>query len=60
YRVAINHFLLTGKEEGLAFLTPEHPQLQVLQEHADLRRAVIDRLRQAFPRTPSSRKRSLP
>ena len=45
YRVAINDFLLSGREQGLALLGSEAPQLQRLAAPVDWRQAVIQRLR---------------
>ncbi len=44
YKVAISDFLLTGKERNLDFLTPENPDVNVLDsgEGKDIRRLVID------------------
>lgn len=44
YVVAINDFLLTGKEDNLAFLTPTAEGLSEKKDGPDLRRAFIDRL----------------
>lgn len=44
YRVAINDFLLTGKELGLAFLTPSHPSLQLLGDRGEVRQRLIQHL----------------
>jgi 5'-nucleotidase/UDP-sugar diphosphatase len=44
YVVAINDFLLTGKERNLDFLTPTTPGLSDVKPGPDLRRAFIDRL----------------
>jgi 5'-nucleotidase len=50
YLVAINDFLLTGFEQGLAYLVPaENEDLTVVQEHADIRRATIEQLKRTFP-----------
>ncbi|MEZ4425598.1 MAG: bifunctional metallophosphatase/5'-nucleotidase [Gemmatimonadota bacterium] len=44
YRVVLPDFLLTGRERGLAFLRSGSEGLEVLEEHADIRRAVIAEL----------------
>lgn len=45
YQVAINDFLLTGKESNLGFLNADdNPELTVMGEHDDLRQALIDQL----------------
>jgi 5'-nucleotidase len=46
YTVAINDFLLTGREQGLDFLNQENPEIKVLQDHGDVRMALIERLKQ--------------
>ena len=48
YRVAVNEFLLTGKEKGLDFLTKDNPDLRVIQAHADIRTALIAQLKRVF------------
>lgn len=46
YTVAINDFLLTGREQGLDFLNQENnPEVKVLQDHGDVRLAMIARLK---------------
>lgn len=49
YRVALNNFLLTGKEQGLDFLNPEKGKIRVDGLHDDVRAAVIAELRRRFP-----------
>ncbi|MBT8403165.1 MAG: bifunctional metallophosphatase/5'-nucleotidase [Gemmatimonadetes bacterium] len=48
YRVAITDFLITGRETGLGYLTPDHPQLEVVGSHRDVRQALIDALRRRY------------
>ena len=48
YRVAITDFLITGRETGLAYLTPDHPQLEVIGPKRDVRQALIDELRRRY------------
>ncbi|MGH8065963.1 MAG: bifunctional metallophosphatase/5'-nucleotidase [Candidatus Entotheonellia bacterium] len=48
YQVAINDFLLTGHEARLDFLTRQHPELRVIKEHGDIRRALIEHLKHKF------------
>ncbi len=48
YRLAISDFLLTGQEQGLGFLTRDHPDLRVGAEHRDIRKALIDELTRRF------------
>lgn len=49
YRVALADFLLTGREVNLGYLKRDHPQLHDLQEHGDIRKAVITELGRAYP-----------
>jgi 5'-nucleotidase len=49
YMVAINDFLLTGREQNLGFLNETNEELQVVGEHADIRQAMIEQLRREFP-----------
>ncbi len=44
YTVAINDFLLTGREIKLDFLTRDNPEVTVVSEHGDLRKALIAEL----------------
>ncbi len=44
YAVAVNSFLLTGREGGLDFLTRDNPEITVLGEHDDIRKALIAEL----------------
>ncbi len=44
YAVAINDFLLSGREIKLDFLTRDNPDLTVNSEHGDLRQALIAEL----------------
>jgi 5'-nucleotidase/UDP-sugar diphosphatase len=44
YKVAINDFLLTGREAGLDFLTRDNPEVTNLAEHGDIRKALIAEL----------------
>ncbi|NEP02482.1 MAG: bifunctional metallophosphatase/5'-nucleotidase [Symploca sp. SIO2E9] len=46
YPVAINDFLLTGKEIGLDFLTFDNPDVELIAEKGDIRFAVIDLIRE--------------
>lgn len=48
YRIAISDFMLTGREQGMDWLTRDHASLRVVAEHRDVRLALIDRLAQAF------------
>lgn len=48
YRVALNDFLLTGRERGLGYLTPDHPDVEVVAEGRDVRLALLDELRRTY------------
>jgi len=45
YTVAINDFLITGKEQGLDFLNTQQPELKLIAEKRDIRFVVIDQLK---------------
>lgn len=45
YRVAINDFLMTGREAGLDFLTLKQPGIRLIAEKRDIRLAVIEQLK---------------
>ncbi|NET07924.1 MAG: bifunctional metallophosphatase/5'-nucleotidase [Symploca sp. SIO2B6] len=45
YPVAINDFLLTGKEIGLDFLSLDNPDVELIAEKGDIRFAVIEFMR---------------
>ncbi len=45
YKVAINEFLLTGKETKLDFLTRQNPGVTNVAPHIDLRKALIAELK---------------
>jgi len=48
YVVAINDFLVSGREQGLDFLNRENKDLRVLKEHVDVRKALIEQLKTTF------------
>ena len=48
YKVAINDFLLTGKENGLDYLTLENPEIKLLSQKEDIRFALINQLQTAY------------
>lgn len=48
YRIAINDYLASGKEQGLDFLKPG-PDFTIVKENRDQRMAVIDQLRREYP-----------
>lgn len=50
YSVAINDFLLTGKETGLDFLTLDNPDVEKVAEEGDIRFALIE----LFNKEPSN------
>lgn len=45
YRVAINDFLMSGKEKGLEFLNFNQPGVRLIAQKRDIRFAVIEQLR---------------
>ena len=49
YTVVLPDFLLTGREINLPFLTRTNPAVHDVQEFRDLRKALIDELRAAYP-----------
>jgi 5'-nucleotidase / UDP-sugar diphosphatase len=48
YRVAFTDFLLTGREEGLGYLTGDNPDVKELGDRGDIRRVVITELRRRY------------
>jgi 5'-nucleotidase / UDP-sugar diphosphatase len=50
YTVGLTDFLLSGGEVNLGFLTRTNPQVHNVQECRDIRRAVIEELKAAFPK----------
>lgn len=48
YQVAINDFLLTGKETNLEFLNENNPELTVKGTHGDMREALIKQLQKTY------------
>ncbi len=48
YRVALNDFLLSGKESGLGYLTADNPDVTVLGTKGDIRKAVIEYLQATY------------
>jgi len=49
YRIALNDFLLSGRERGLGYLMPGHPDLQVLGQRGDVRQVLIAELEKRYP-----------
>jgi len=48
YVLAINDFLVTGREQGLDYLNRDNKDLRVIKEHVDVRKALIEQLKTAF------------
>ena len=48
YIVAAGDFLLSGREQGLSFLNPDNPDLEIREAKRDVRQALIDELRRRF------------
>lgn len=48
YKVAINDFLMTGRETGLEYLKLDHPDVKKLGEHEDIRFSLIKQLKKVF------------
>jgi len=48
YHIAIGDFLLSGREQGMDWLTRQNPDVRVLRELRDIRLALIDELRRRF------------
>lgn len=45
YKIAINDFLISGKEKGLDFLNLQQPGIKLIAEKRDIRFVMIDRLK---------------
>lgn len=48
YLIAMSDFLVSGKEQGLAFLSPANPDLKILGKHGDIRKAFIAQLKAVY------------
>lgn len=48
YRVAATEFLISGRETGLDFFTPDHPDVTLLETGEDVRFAFIQQLQQEW------------
>jgi 5'-nucleotidase len=50
YRVALNDYLISGRQTGMEFLTRGHPDLQVIESGSapDIRRTLIDELKRVY------------
>lgn len=51
YRVAINDFLMSGKEKGLEFLNFNQPGVRLIAQKRDIRFAVIEQLKDSVFRS---------
>ncbi|MEH1962279.1 MAG: 5'-nucleotidase [Nostoc sp.] len=45
YKIAINDFLISGKEKGLDFLNLQQPGIKLIAEKRDIRFVMIDQLK---------------
>ncbi len=48
YRVAATEFLISGRETGLDFFTPDHPDVTLIETGEDVRFAFIQQLQQEW------------
>ncbi|HUF09684.1 MAG TPA: bifunctional metallophosphatase/5'-nucleotidase [Rhodothermales bacterium] len=48
YRVAVNDFLVSGRERGLGYLTFDDPRITKIDSHGDIRMAVIAELKRRY------------
>ena len=44
YKIAVNTFLVSGKERNLNFLNVDHPELNIIRQKRDMRFALIEQL----------------
>lgn len=49
YKVAVNTFLVSGKEKGLDFFKVDHPELKIISQKRDMRFALIEQLARLQP-----------
>ena len=49
YPVAINDYLAAGKQNGLEFLNPQNPDFGPIENHGDVREALIAELARRYP-----------
>lgn len=49
YKVAVNTFLVSGKEKGLDFFNVDHPELKIISQKRDMRFALIEQLARLQP-----------
>ncbi|HLE57483.1 MAG TPA: bifunctional metallophosphatase/5'-nucleotidase, partial [Rhodothermia bacterium] len=49
YRVAVNDFLVSGREQGLSYLVLDDPRMTKIDAHGDIRMAVIAELKSRYP-----------
>ena len=47
--MAINNYLAAGKQKGLEFLNPQNPDFLSLENHSDVRKALIAELARRYP-----------
>jgi 5'-nucleotidase/UDP-sugar diphosphatase len=48
YRVAVNDFLVSGRQSTLEYLTLEDPRMEKIAEHGDIRMSVIEELKRRY------------
>jgi 5'-nucleotidase len=48
YRVAVNDFLVSGREANLGYLTLDDPRIRQVAEHGDIRMAAIAELKRRY------------
>jgi 5'-nucleotidase len=60
YRVALTDFLLTGREANLGYLTPDNPDLEVIETLEDIRKAVITELERRYGGASTARLGAFP
>ena len=48
YRVAVNDFLVSGREQGLSYLMLDDPRMKKIEAHGDIRMAVIAELKRRY------------
>jgi hypothetical protein len=53
YRAAITDFLLTGGEVNFGSLTRTNPKVSDIEKFRDVRRAVTEELKAAYPGSPA-------
>jgi 5'-nucleotidase / UDP-sugar diphosphatase len=48
YVAAVGNYLLTGKEEGFGYLTPENEELEVIGDFRDVRLTLVDEISRTY------------